>query len=419
MKNRPEKIDVLWFIEHSAREMDIACLGALLLARQKLRVVIKNIYLHEQEAVDKYDPKVVVTPFFYKANDNAIGTFVAKWPQAKFFNLAFEEIFYQGNEKVKSPQDDFTRHQVLHQAWGDFYLDFLEKYGVNPKNVFLNGNPVLELYLPPYRNYYPTKEVLAKKYGLSAKARWVFVPENYRWAFMPDGSIEGMSKIGGKKEEMLDMRRYCRQSLQKLLQWSNAAASEEIVVIFRPKPATSQKEVVEFFEAKVGYKAKYLHFIKGHSVREWILSSDVVISSFSTSLIEAAVAQKPVFMVEPLPLPNSFYNDWYEHVHRIKSEVDFLAATRVPAGQDQRLAGWAKKTMLSHGDPIKNLARHLGQLAAKNKDRNLPSEPSRTNYLADFLTWLNFKLKPDVHHEMDFFTEAYVRRRIKKWSRII
>ena len=81
---------------------------------------------------------------------------------------------------------------------------------------------------------------------------------------------------------------------------------------------------------------------KEESVREWILASDVVISSFSSTLIEAALGGKPAFMVEPVPLIKSFYNAWYDHVARIKNLNEFEKACLDKSNEaSSELQDWA------------------------------------------------------------------------------
>jgi hypothetical protein len=57
--------------------------------------------------------------------------------------------------------------------------------GAAPDNLYLTGNPVMKFYEHPYRNYFQSRERLAKKHGLDPKRKWVLFPENYIFAFFP------------------------------------------------------------------------------------------------------------------------------------------------------------------------------------------------------------------------------------------
>jgi hypothetical protein len=130
----------------------------------------------------------------------------------------------------------------------------------------------------------------------------------------------------------------------------------------------------------VGVPVANLHFIKDESVREWILASDMVASSYSTSLIEAAIADKPVYMVEPVPIPESLYSDWYDFVPRLRDAREFQDACRTDARVvDNRLRDWATSEMLSRGDPILGLAKFISELVTGKSDIHIGYSGNRSN----------------------------------------
>lgn len=368
-----KKIDVLWLIEHTAREMDVACaVKSVAQSRYGIDITVRNIYLHASQILKEYIPSIVVFPFLYRITDMAIEDYVEAWPEATFFNLAFEEIHYKAHLKMKAPGDEFTRQRVIHHAWGNFYKNYLLESGVPLDHIFVNGNPVYQLYKYPYHEYFKQRDQLAEQYGIDPLKRWVFIPENYKWAFFSDDKLQRSANRGGDMEEHLNMRAFCRESLGHLLRWCNEAGGNgELEIIFRPRPATNSQQVEAFFEEHVGAPTEHLHFTKAESVREWIMASDVVISSYSTSLIEAAVAGKPAYMAEPLPIPDSLSCDWYKFVPRIRSVAEFEEACQsVTEEHKHELQTWAEEEMLSHGDPILGLADLIGNLAKKNRASN-------------------------------------------------
>jgi hypothetical protein len=168
-----------------------------------------------------------------------------------------------------------------------------------------------------------------------------------------------------------------------------------------------------------------LHFIKEESVREWILASDVVISSFSTTLIEAALAGKSAFMVEPFTLIKSFYNEWYDHVARIKNFAEFEEACLDKSnGANSELRNWARCEMLAKGDPIAGLAEMLSELAGwppgKSDSR---SELTSGIQVLKQLTTRALRLDKAYFiprtHENDIFNDDLVNRRTRRWSQVL
>lgn len=420
-----EKIDVLWLVEHIAREMDVAgAVKCLLKNRYNIEMEIKHIYLHANEVMRTFQPKIVAIPFFYNSTDLAIDDYVKVWPDSLYFDLAWEEIFYRGHLKIKAPSDDFARKKVIHHSWGNFYKKYLMEHGVEEKNIFVNGNPAFQLYLDPYCKFYINRENLSLKYCLDTNKRWVFIPENYRWAFLTDNTIKKKTKTGANLDAMFAMREFARQSLAEVLKWCNGTArqyNKDLEIIFRPKPVTMVSEMEDFFKEKVGRETpKGPHFIKSGTVREWILASDIVISSFSTTLIEAAIANKPIYMVEPIPLSEAFSADWHKYVTKVRNKNEFIETCRgrIPEKLES-LREWAMDEMLANGDPISNLADFMYTLLEnRKKDYNLQTE-KETLPISEPVNVKGKNYFNPRTHENDYFNDTDVYRIIYAWEKVL
>jgi hypothetical protein len=197
-------------------------------------------------------------------------------------------------------------------------------------------------------------------------------------------------------EEHLMMREFCRESLAQLLLWCNEAGkNDELEIVFRPRPATNSQLMDEFFKEHVGSPTRQLHFTKAETVREWILASDVVMSSYSTSLIESAIAGKPIYMVEPIPIPESLSCDWYDLVSRIHTNADFQQACMAPVTDNYcDLQNWAEGAMLSNGDPIHGLADFIAglvQTSSKSNRNGMKSSTSASNSPMLVMASLNYR----------------------------
>ncbi len=415
---RVEKsIDAIILVEHIARELDTACaVKAVIQEKFNHDVRIFNVYQHTKEILKQFNPKVVVHPFFYfKKGAMATEEYVDVWPDAIHFCMSWEELFYKAHQKIKAPSDEFAKKKVLHHAWGDFYRKYLKNHGVPKDNVFVNGQPVYQLYKEPYSSYFKTREELAEKYSLDINKRWIFIPENFRWAFLGK-KIKLFKSLGGNEEEMKEMQEFSINSLNILLEWCTNAVEKggEFEIIFRPRPATETSMILEFYKDKIGEIPDKLRIIKEESVREWVLASDTVISSYSTTLIEAAIAGKQTFIAEPIKIPKSLYYDWNKYVKRIENEEDFI---RICLGKirkiDGRLRKWAEKEMLAYGDPIERLAEHIKKLINRTSEVNI-NEAARKRVLKEDKNYFN-----PATHEKDVFTLSEVENRVLKWRNII
>lgn len=400
-------IDVLWLVEHVAREMDAACVVLSMLRGAGLDVRVKHMYYHADEILKRYDPAVVVHPFFYYAQ-GAVGTgqFVARWPEAAHFNMNWEQLHYKAHVRAKAPADEFARQRVLHHAWGDFSREYLMRHGVPADHVVSGGNPAYQLYHAPYKSFFTDRERLAARHGLEAGRRWLLFPENYRWAFMTDAKLDFHASMGADREELGRMREYCLGMLHEVIAWCGEFARSGGVVVFRTRPATPASVMRAFAEDVLGSIPERLRFIKDDSVREWILASDVVMSSISTSLIEASLAGKPAYMVEPEPLPTGLECDWYGHAVKVRDKAAFLQAAGAGGGDavSDPLARWARSEMLGHGDPFPILAEAVGELVRTRRGPRRLGEigaPVKCNRAT---------------HEADEFSDDDARERLAAWE---
>ncbi len=374
-------IDVAYLYEHAARELDVACAVTARLRKEfGLSVEILHWPHDFAEAVATIRPRLVVLPFCY--SERSYVNLLHFWQKVIFFNLTWEQLLYPGNQRAKTPRGEFAIEHVIHHAWSDAYAQLLRDQGVAADHILCNGQPAYRLYDEPYRRYFPDREELARRYGLDPRKRWIFFPENYNWAFYSDATLARFLADGQSLDEITLMREFCNRSLNEVLGWCRAVALDGATeLILRPRPSTT----MEAFEATIRRVLPNipsgLHIIQGESVREWILASDVVVSSHSTSLIEAAIAGKSIHILEPFPMPGPLHAEWHAHVHKIKTEQEFCSMAQGPADSNYRsLETWARQKLMANGDPIKNLARYMQKL--------ISGEAPRPSYYLnrDFLT---------------------------------
>jgi surface carbohydrate biosynthesis protein len=407
----PEKIDIIWLVEHVAREFDVASLVKAIAARRYgLNVEIRNIYQHIGQYLPVFDPAVIVHPFVYIV-EGALATedIFRRWPDAVHVNAAWEQIHYRAHYKIKAPADKTAREQVTHFAWGNFYKNFLIDAGVPPDNIVINGHPAYQLYREPYRSLFDDRRRLATRHGLDPNKEWIFVPENYRWAFAQK-KLKFFVSLGGDREELQSLIEFSIPSLIELLRaCREASRNDDVEIIFRPRPAINTERILDFFQKEIGSDLGRIRIIKEGSVREWVLASDKVISSYSTSLLEAAVAAKPSWMFEPIPIPESLHCEWYDSAPRIRTAAEFVQVCMKRDMKTHRpMADWVHTHLLPDSDPIEKIVEELRKLrAGVPDDRKLGPLPT------DLHTKQYFNKDS---HEMDEFTASDAEQNSSRWS---
>ena len=430
----------LALVEHVDRELDLVCLLKLLLKRRHgIDLDVVNFYADAPLTLAGQAPRVVLTPFFYAVEDMVMQDYVRTWPETRFLNLAWEQVFYPSHQAIKAPRDKFTRKKVTHLAWSQTFADYLGDNGVAPERVRRVGHALYRLYGEPYQRYFESRASLAREFALNPNKRWVFVPENYRWAFFTDAKLRKLGRRGVEQDELFHMRDFCRHSLSLLMQWCDALARrDDVEVIFRPRPATSVEEITRFSSQVFGGRAPAFGMIKGRSARDWVIASDVVTSSYSTVLIEGALAGKTLVRIAPEPIPDGLRYDWCDLVPPVVDEAEFLAACLRDdqATSAAPLRDWADATFFADGDPVE---RVVETIAAEVKSAYGQSAPPRADRSAASALplWLR-AVAPAVSpgtrhdlfaahapgyffnrgtHEKDLFDGAEIRRRVAHWSR--
>jgi len=425
-----KEVDIVYLYEHVARELDVACALAAVLEREHhMRVEIIQWPVGFPEVVTRFHPRLVVLPYCY--TEDHYRNLLAFWRESVFLNLSWEQLLYFGNRNAKTPRGDFSLRHVIHHTWSEQNAELLKKIGIPEEHIMVNGQPAYTLYDEPYRRYFASRSDLAERYDLDNSSRWVFFPENYNWAFYPESQIRQIIKEGQMPGDVKVMRDYCEQSLTEMLHWCAEAAREDCVeIILRPRPSTSLKDFLGVVHRVLPEVPPRFHVIKQETVREWILASDVVVSSHSTSLIEAAVAGKYAGIVAPFPIPAQLHADWHDLPPHITTQEEFMKVIKSSPSQPGDLEQWARESMMAHGDAIRNLAGFFAKIVSGEVTvpEKLPQEFVASWFKIIPPQWIwslyrrfklfirfpaNFGIEPE--YAKDYMSRKKIRARIQKW----
>ena len=412
MKN----IDIIWFIEHISRELDVACaVGALLERSFGKKIEILPYTINQYKNTHTFNPKLVILPYCYSIKDSGLLNYLSNWPDTLYINIAWEQIFYKANLEYKAPRDIFSKKYVIHHSWSKARSKFLHERGVPKNHIFTNGHPAYKLYERPYKNFFVTRSELAKEFNLDHKKKWIFFPENYSWFFYSNHNLEEIIKNGQNRSVVYSMRDYCSRAFNEVISWINEVSEKNkdtIEIILRPRPAFSITYFKEVLGKLFPRLSRNIHIVKDYSVREWILSSDLVLSSFSTSLIEGAIARKPIYMLEPIPIPPPLVADWYKYVKKVRTKDDLYRVFKEKTQKlvYQKLHDWAKKEFFVKNDPIDGLVEYLGTL----KIRQMKEQAEFLKKILDNSSSLKYRLR-DTKTQL-ITALGNVKRRIKQES---
>jgi hypothetical protein len=378
---------------------------------------------------------LVVTPFFGAWRDFGLREIAQQYDRVPVVNLQFEQLVSPGTARIKRPRDRVARTQVTHCAMGEFFAEFLSREGVPRDHIALTGSLPCQLYRAPYRHYYEGRRAkFAEQHGLDVQRRWIFFPENFGAAFFSKSQIRQRIRLGCDADALSEYCQHSRNSFAEIMAWcAEAARIDGAELILRPRPATAREAFVAAFRDAVGPPPEHrLHFLKDHSVREWILASDAVVSSFSTTLLESAAADKPTYLLAPTPLPPSMHSAWHDAATTISDKCEFLALFSTgELTPPATLSRWANAHLLGHGDVVANVVELVaGIVGGRRLAPRLhvtASEHGRArvfDVLKAASRWARAIIKPvrrstARYHEADHFTQEDVAESVARWDEVL
>jgi hypothetical protein len=293
---------------------------------------------------------------------------------ATWVNLSYEHTYSNINKHGKRPRGEVARRRVIHFSAGRLHREYLLRYGVLPGNVELIGSLACAQYTEPYRSFFAIDRVaIAKSHDLDPDRPWVFLPENYGAAFWSPGAVEQRIEMGFKREELEVYIEHSRSSLRNVTAWCwEIAQREDVELVIRPRPANPRRMLIDACTEAAGRPPpKNVHFIKDGTVREWIIASDLVVSSYSTSVIEATAAGKPSWFLAPEPSPNLLNFDFSPAAPEITSIEQFSQIVREIGTQtaSPQLYDWTQQNLMGPGDPFETAVDMLDAICRQQRPR--------------------------------------------------
>lgn len=410
------KVDIVILYEKALRELEVATFLKFYFEKKYSKKVVILQQNYDKLYIWKYSPKIVLIPFCYQNRSHNI--YFLKWRDAIFVNLAWEQLLYKGNINAKTPKGDLALSHVYHHSWGSNNTQRLINNGVKSDLIFENGNLSLDLYLPHYKSFYLSKNELADEFNLDANNKWILFNENFNWAFYDNSMIQQMIADGQDAKEIQQMIEYNNEAFKKCLEWLILFLNKnpDYILIFRPRPMTSVDQIKKkIHDFNLIIPSNFI-FNKSHSVRNWIFSSDFVVSTYSTTLLEAAISGKPTFMLEPIPIPKVLNVEWHEYVNKIYSLSDLEFAFNQTIFNNNELLDWIDKNILSKRNTIQNLIRFIFEKLESNTYPNKIPLKSIFIHPVKIINKELFRVILLVHESIKFLINRFLNRIDKEYK---
>lgn len=321
-----KQVDVIFFVEHKDRELEPVELVASKLHTMGYSSMILSTIFH-LHYLFLYKAKVFVFPYLISKNDWPVNLVYSIYEDSVcYINLNWEQLIAPVIQEYKKPQDDFVRSVVKHISWeDDAFKDFLLKNGVSNDNIRVTGNPSnFILFELNKAGSLAIRNKLSQEFRLDVKKEWLFMPMNYGWAFLSDKTIKAKIRNGFPENQAWQYRRYSKKCLFKFINFiDEISTKEDCEVIIRPHPGVSVEMYEKKFKEIIGYIPKKVHILKDYTIREWIVASDIIGSSWSTSAYDAQKINKKAFLFFPYEIPVWLHSDWLNKMYKIMNYDEY------------------------------------------------------------------------------------------------
>lgn len=320
-----KKYDFILIYEHKVRELESLCLLKSELEHRGYSVLIKCYHdkdifeTQNRVCVPKYHAKVLGVFACYDTYtlricvQNCIAF-------DKVIDMQWEQMISRKQEQQGSYRNfKEIGKEVVHISWGDANVERLARVAdIADKKVIKCGNIANDLLREDFRGYYFSQERIKEIYGFDKNAKICVIFANFRGAEYTEEQVEILRKKFGN--ERVEIQKLGKKTQREVTQWVKKAALElpDYEFIYRPHPGENPIYVKEIIEG-----VPNIHIIGDYSSRQWIFVSDYMFSWHSTVLIEAYLAGKDCYSLEPYPYIEAEDSNVFKGMHAIKDYDTF------------------------------------------------------------------------------------------------
>lgn len=311
---------MLFLIEHVDRELrSVQFLAEVLGARgYSCRILSISFGIHR---ILHIRPKVIVFPYGPSVRVSPLDILWLRYRSSVVYvNLNWEQYLSKANFHYKRPQDGFARKLMVHLVWDSSFSDYLLQNGVAGDNIHIVGNLSYELIRKG--KMVPSGRDILARFPLSDFDRIVFLPVNHGWAFLGRNDIIKRIQNGYDRATAFQYKEFSDRNLDIFIDWLRRLAPEcpRTAFFVRPHPSVSNEDYGRHFTNE-----KNVFVTHEGTIHDWINRSHMVISTWSSSVIDAAILGKKIALLEPLPRPDWLQVHWNSLVHNIRSLSEFKA----------------------------------------------------------------------------------------------
>lgn len=299
-------IDVLFFIEHKDRELEIALeIKSVLENEFKLTVEISSIIYGVLDSLLQFRPKLIVTPSTAFAKGSASWSFNELYgDNVSYLNLNYEQFIASWRGNFKKPTHKTSMNKQKHFVWGDYFKKILSTgdRSIKESNIFITGRPHSSLMKKKYGNDNgQSRHEISKFLNINIKKKWYFVALTDGLFFVDEKKIQEIIDNGAIEDGLREEISYVSDAVKALFDWIyqiSKDSSFDDIFILRPHPDVSEDQYRELFIELYGDVPKNVLIHKDYSGYKWLAACDKYITNYSTLCVDAKILGIDTYIVD-------------------------------------------------------------------------------------------------------------------------
>ncbi|WP_379970598.1 surface carbohydrate biosynthesis protein [Ectobacillus sp. sgz5001026] len=291
-------IQIIYELEN--REFDNALLLSAELKRRGYEVEI----IHKATCLKNRSQKgVLIVPNCYNSENYNFFRYMLNSKNNPIINLQYEQVLSKNWEKIGYHNPKGEAKNAITLCWGNNSYQRLLSNGLSENNLKVTGAIHLDFLSNSFSEFYLQKNEIAKSMNLDVRKKWILYISSFTMAEDKGVVAEKlMNSFEGEKEMIQDFVDVSVKSREITLKWIEEILLEDenICFLYRLHPNEIEDETLSHLEQT--YPKRFI-CVNKYSVKQWIHVSDIVLTWFSTSIIECFYAKKHCYILRPFKIP--------------------------------------------------------------------------------------------------------------------
>lgn len=244
---------------------------------------------------------IIFVPHLY--NTEEVYRTISRYGQhAHIINLQYEQVLSLKWELLGHHNPAGLARNYYHMCWGEKTKSRLEIAGIPKDKLIISGAPQLDLLDSSEDEYLEMRNYLGGMFKLPKNKKWKLFLSSFTYADISDEKLKQNEDI--VNSDLSYFKNIHTESRCQLLKWFDKVLDKDKDNIFIYRPHPDEADIINV--EKLASKHDNFFIIGYSSAKNWIQSSDLILSWYSTTVVESHMLNKPYAILRPLNLSDDF-----------------------------------------------------------------------------------------------------------------